>query len=286
MDVKALQVSPLVVEATEFESLADGSLDRAVISAPAGTVERRYAIALALRALVAGGELVVLAPKDKGGTRLQKELEGFGCIVAEDSRRHHRICQTRRPDAPQHLEAALADGALQMAPRLGLWSQPGVFSWDRLDAGTAMLIKYLPKLAGRGADLGCGVGVLAQAVIAQGKLESLHCLDIDRRAVDAARRNLLDTRAMVLHADARGPVTGLENLDFVIMNPPFHDGSREDRSLGQAFIASAARALRNGGLLYLVANIGLPYEAALIAHFREQSLIVKGGGYKIYEARK
>ena len=149
-----------------------------------------------------------------------------------------------------------------------------------------MLIKHLPKLSGRGADLGCGVGLLAQAAIAQGKLESLLCLDNDRRSVDAARRNLVDTRATVLQADVRSPVPGLEDLDFVIMNPPFHDGSREDRSLGQAFIASAARALHTGGMLYLVANIGLPYEAALIAHFRQQTLIAQGGGYKIYEARK
>ena len=35
------------------------------------------------------------------------------------------------------------------------------------------------------------------------------------------------------------------SLDWVIMNPPFHDGGTEDKQLGQAFIRRAADVLRH-----------------------------------------
>ena len=38
-----------------------------------GTLERRYALALILRALKPGAPLTALAPKEKGGSRLGKE---------------------------------------------------------------------------------------------------------------------------------------------------------------------------------------------------------------------
>ena len=41
----------------------------------------------------------------------------------------------------------------------------------------------------------------------------------------------------------RQELHALQDLDFVVMNPPFHDGGTEDRSLGEAFIRRAAAVL-------------------------------------------
>ena len=65
-----------------------------------------------------------------------------------------------------------------------------------------------------------------------------------------------------------------------------HDGGGEDKTLGQAFIASAAAALRKGGLLWIVANRHLPYEAILAESFAKVRLVEEGGGYKVFEAKK
>jgi 16S rRNA (guanine1207-N2)-methyltransferase len=46
----AIQLSPLVVGATDLASIDDLSLDEIAIRAPAGVVERRFALAQALRA--------------------------------------------------------------------------------------------------------------------------------------------------------------------------------------------------------------------------------------------
>ena len=282
----AVQLSPLVPGAAALEDLADASLESFTALTPPGAVERRYVLAQALRALRPGGRLEALAPKDKGGARLKRELEAFGCTVVETAKRHHRICVTERPAAPQGLEAAIAEGAPRLSAGLGLWTQPGVFSWDRIDPGTALLVKHLPPLSGRGADLGAGLGVLAHAVLTSPKVEALTLVELDRRAVEAARRNVDDPRASVLWADVRTLGETLTGLDFVVMNPPFHDGGAEDRALGVAFIAAAARVLRKGGDCWVVANRHLPYEAPLQVHFSRFRPIADAGGYKIYEARK
>jgi 16S rRNA (guanine1207-N2)-methyltransferase len=281
----ALQVSPLVPGSTDLAGLADASLDEAVILAPPGTLERDHVLAHALRALKPGGELTVFAPKDKGGSRLKKALERFGCTVAEDARRHHRFCYVTRPAGLREIAEAIATGAPQLVASLGLWSQPGVFSWDRLDPGSALLLDSLPEFTGKGADLGAGIGVLGHKVLSGAGVTSLTLVEIDRRAVEAARRNLDDPRIAVLWADVRR-LDNLDGLDFVVMNPPFHDGGTEDRALGVAFIAAAAKALRKGGVCWLTANRHLPYEAPLEAAFAKVTLKAERGGYKIYEARK
>jgi 16S rRNA (guanine1207-N2)-methyltransferase len=282
----ARQVSPLVPGAGALEDSPDASLDAIAVAAPPGAVERRYVLAQALRTLRAGGDLTAVAPKDKGGMRLRKELEGFGCIVSEQSLRHQRLCMCIRPETATGIDQAIADGAPQSAPKLGLVSQPGVFSWDRPDPGSIILARHLSGLAGAGADLGCGVGVLALDVLRQPKVTALTLIDIDRRAIDAARRNVVDARARFLQADLREALPSLANLDFVVMNPPFHDAGDEDRSLGQAFIQTAARLLRRGGVLRLVANIGLPYEATLADAFDQARRLEQGGGYKVLEGRR
>jgi len=282
----AAQVSPLAPDGHAIEALAAGSLARMVVAAPAGTIERRYALAHALRALRPHGELIALAPRDKGGARLRRELEALGCAVNETARRHYRVCMVRRPDDPVALDVAIAAGGLQIAPELGVWSQPGVFSWDRLDPGSALLIECGLAFSGRGADLGCGVGVLARAVLASPRVSELTLIDIDRRAVEAASRNVVDPRARFIRHDLRVPPHGVADLDFVITNPPFHDAGAEDRGLGRVFVAAAAAMLRSGGVLRLVANVALPYETTLAGAFSKVSLVMRAGGYKVLEARR
>jgi 16S rRNA (guanine1207-N2)-methyltransferase len=279
----AVQVSPLIPGAQALDALAAASVGEAVVMAPPGVLERRYVLARVLEALIPGAPLAALAPKEKGGARLRRELEAFGCGVVESGRRHMRICRTTRPERPTLLEPAIAAGALQYSPSLGYWTQPGVFSWDRTDAGTGRLLAALPPFAGRGADLGCGVGLLAQAVLAGPGVTRIELVDLDRRAIAAARRNVSDPRAAFHWADVRiGP--DLAGLDFVVMNPPFHDHGAEDRELGQDFIRRAHSALRPGGAVWLVANRHLPYEAVLNGLFARVTAKAEGAGFKIYEA--
>ena len=278
-----VQTSPLILGSLRLEDLAPASLDEAVVLAPPGVVERRYVLALVLRALKPGASLIAMAPKERGGSRLKKELEAFGCEVVESARRHHRICNVERPAEPAGVDQAIAEGGPRLVPSLGLWSQPGVFSWDRIDPGTAALIKALPPLAGKGADLGCGIGILAHAVLKSSTVTHLHLIDVDRRAVDCARRNVDDPRAALAWADAT--TEPIEGLDFVVMNPPFHEAGWETKALGQRFIQAAHQGLRKGGVLWMVSNLHLPYEGALEPLFARVERRDAGGAYKVFEAK-
>lgn len=280
----AIQFSPLIPGSAALETQGEASLPGMVMLAPPGTVERRYAMALALRALAPGASLTVLAHNDKGGTRIAKELAGFGCTAASASRRHHRLCTTAKPKAPVGLDDAIAEGAPRLLPELGLWSQPGIFNWDRIDPGSALLLEQLPMLNGNGADFGCGLGVFARAVLTSPGVRRLTLIDIDRRPIEAARRNLDDPRTELRWADLRDPGLALRDLDFVVMNPPFHDGGAEDKALGQMFIRRAADALRPGGTCWLTANRHLPYEGVMRPLFSQMTLRVEARGYKVYEA--
>lgn len=281
----AVQTSPLIPGSTALESVAEGSADAAMIYAPPGVLERRYTLALALRALKPGGRLDVMAPKDKGGSRLKKELQAFGVEVGESAKAHHRRCVVIRPDSVAGLDDAIAAGAPRVVPGLEAWSQPGVFAWDRLDAGTMALAQKLPPMKGAGIDLGCGYGALATVVLRSPEVTSLRLVDLDRRAVEAARKNVTDPRASFEWADVRTLEDGGE-LNFVVSNPPFHDGGAEDKRLGQAFIRKAAGLLKKGGGLWLVANRHLPYEAELKDAFNRVEMIADAGGYKVFEAVK
>lgn len=280
----AIQLSPLLPGSTPLEGVDTGSLENACVLAPHGSRERGFVLAHILRALAPGGRLLVLAPKDKGGARLADELSRLGCEPSERFKARHRICEVERPAGELPLGEAIEAGAPRYCEALGLWTQPGIFSFDRVDPGSALLLAQLRPLAGRGADLGSGLGVLSRAILASEKIEELSLVEIDRRALDASRRNVVDERARFHWLDARD--AKLSALDFVVSNPPFHAGGQEDRALGQDFIRAAGAMLRKGGTLHLVANRHLPYEAVLRERFRKVDTIAEAHGYKLFEAGK
>lgn len=283
----AVQMSPLIPGgATTLEACAPGSVAGATMLAPPATLERRYALAAVLRALQPGAPLTALALKDKGGSRIAAELTQFGCEVMETARSHYRICTTTRPETVRAVEDAITAGGPVQHAAHGLWTQPGIFSWDRIDVGTALLLKHLPSLRGVGADLGCGLGVLSAAALQSPKVERITLIDIDQRAVAMATRNISDARAAFMWADIRSDALPITQLDFVVMNPPFHDSGIEDKALGQAFITRAAALLKQGGVCWLTANRHLPYEALLAQHFRHVQLVAEENGFKIYAAEK
>ena len=280
----ARQFSPFSPGADDLTALPPGTLDNLAMLAPPGAIERRRALGLALRALAPGAPFLVMAPKDKGGGRLAKELAELGCPSHESAKRHHRICAAAAHGDTAAIEAAIHAGAPRFSESLGLWTQPGVFSWDRIDPGSALLMRHFPEFSGRGADFGCGLGLMAHKILTSYRVRSMLLVDVDSSAIELCARNVDDSRVAILWADVRALSVG--PFDFIAMNPPFHEAGKETKALGRGFIDSAAANLRNGGQLWLVANRHLPYEAALEQKFRSVAPIAAEGGYKVIEAIK
>lgn len=274
---------------------ANTKFDAAFVTVPKQREEALADLANALRALKPDGLLLAAAANDAGGKRLEKDMESLGLSCTSESKHKARVVWARKPDAPE--PAALQDAIDAGEPRMVLdnrfLSQPGLFGWDKVDIGSALLAQTIPagNLSGAVADFGCGYGFLSRQILAHHPdMESLHAIDADWRAVTCCRQNLAQlphtARQHFYWEDiASAEFTLPKLMDAIVMNPPFHEGKATVPTLGQAFIRKAAQSLHTKGTLWLVANAHLPYEQILSAHFKSVQLAATGMGFKIYEAR-
>jgi 16S rRNA (guanine1207-N2)-methyltransferase len=254
--------------------------------------EARAWFAHALDRVAPGGVVVACQPNDEGAKSGQADFARLAGPLSAQSKHHCRVYWTASWQAPAD-PALLAEWRALDAPRPildGRWlSRPGVFAWDRIDAGSALLAKHLPPdLAGDAADLGAGWGYLASVLLERcPAIRALDLYEADARALALARANLaLFAQRVPLGFHWHDVTAGLpRRYDVIVSNPPFHAQDRTDRpELGQRFIAAAAHALAPRGRLWLVANRHLPYEAALGAHFAQVRTIAQAEGFKVVEA--
>lgn len=163
-------------------------------------------------------------------------------------------------------------------------SRPGVFSWDRLDAGTRALIDAMEVEPGeRVPDLGCGTGIVGVVAARLSATGTVYLVDADLGAVDSAtqtvRRNDI-SNGVVLPSDSTSAVRDLR-FDVVVTNPPFHLAKAPTYDVAPQFIEDAARVLRPGGRCYVVANRFLPYEAHLSRAFTSVDVVYADRQYKV-----
>ena len=270
--------------------IPEGSFDIVLVAAPHQHDEALHAMASALKSLKSGGTIVCAGANDEGGKRLEKDAKHLGFSCAEESKHKSRVIRGEKEDIDEaRCAAAMADGGYRKVCGGRYISRPGVFSWDEIDAGSALLAENLPpdSLTGRGADFGCGFGFLSIHALKQNPaITEVFCIDADARAVESCRRNLAEARnAQFIWEDiARGNRNLPQNLDWIIMNPPFHEGSRALPETGMAFIKTARECLKPGGALWMVANTHLPYEKTLRENFSSLEKTCEKNGYKIFRA--
>lgn len=135
-----------------------------------------------------------------------------------------------RPGAasrPRSVRLDLADLSLALA------TDTGVFSADRVDPGTRLLLQEAPTPPATGAllDLGCGYGPLAVALARRSPAAEVWAVDVNERAValcaaNAAANDAPGVRALVVDADGipADPGVVLPHLDLIWSNPPIRIG--------------------------------------------------------------
>lgn len=259
--------------------------------------QARADLARAVQRMVEGITVVASIANNEGARSGESDMRRLLGSVQSLSKKHCRVFwAARREDALDR--TLLEEWSRRDAPRTiadgRFLSRPGVFAWDRIDAGSELLAAHLPAdLSGHGADLGAGYGFLASEVLARcPHVSSLDVYEADARALELAQQNL--SRTVALHATAamldyfwHDVTAGLRGrLDFIVTNPPFHQGRADMPDLGRAFIVAAANALVAGGRLWLVANRHLPYEAVLNEHFASVRIVTAERGFKVIEAIK
>lgn len=245
--------------------------------------ERHLAdLARALEALRPGGRFAVCGPNGMGGARIADDLAAMGATGAIVSKSKCRLvvgslaaplglAQWTRLDAPR----PILDGRAVSAP--------GLFAWDRVDPGSALLLDVVPPLAGPVADLGAGWGALTTALRARQPDLAIDAYEADARALPCLERNAPGVRA-IWHDVSRGLPRG--GYAAIVSNLPFHDPRGEDRGLAERFARAAAAALAPGGAFHAVANRHLPYEKTLDAVFGRVERLDERDGYKAFRCSR
>jgi len=125
----------------------------------------------------------------------------------------------------------------------------GVFSADRLDPGTAVLLRKapLPVGSGRLLDLGCGYGAIACVLAATAPDATVYAVDVNTRALDLVRQNAASLGVRV-HPSTPGGVPADLEFDEIWSNPPIRVGKAELHEM----LARWLPRLAPGGTAWLV----------------------------------
>lgn len=268
---------------------------------PKGTLPARQTIWDAWQALRPGGRLYLAGAKVEG---IQSHLRHAGDLLGQVAtlayRRGCRVGMAIKGEAPAVLPPAWQSEWLdhshfhsfEVTVRgrcYTVCSRPGVFSWDRLDRGTELLIEALEiGPADTVLDLGCGYGILGLVAATLSPAGRVYLVDADIEALESARRTLAQNglaHCPVLPSDCAAAVRDVP-FDVVATNPPFHQGRAAVYDIARQFIHDAAQVLRPGGRFYLVANRFLPYEDALRQAFGQARVLHADSRYKVLGATR
>jgi 16S rRNA (guanine1207-N2)-methyltransferase len=242
----------------------------------------------ALEATLPGGPAVVAGAKTMGVQAMRKELAELLPVAQTLSKNHAQVFWSLRPES--WVSPPLAAQQTISADGIQFETSPGMFSHKAADAGSQMLARHLGEVKGRAADFGAGWGYLSAMLLKHAPgVTALDLFEADYAALEAAKTNLsardYQTPATFHWHDLLAePVPAA--YDAVIMNPPFHTGRSAEASIGQRMINAAAKALKPGGRLLMVANRELPYEDTLQRAFRRFERIDEDRQYKIIRAVK
>ena len=247
--------------------------------------------------LPVNGELHVAGYKDEGMKTFAKRMAtAWDCSVTLErgDGNLHLFCFSKLSDRAEPLQA----NDYHALQPIGDWqgsvihSKPGIFAWNRIDAGSAFLLGYLPALMQqfsarqRALDLGCGNGLLAVALVKAGFSEVV-ATDNNAAAIRACEYNLQQaltelaaaTQAYAVPDDCAGSLRG--SFDLILCNPPFHQGFDVEQDLTDRFLEATCRLLKNSGKALFVVNSFIPLERKAAAWFATAEKVADNKQYKL-----
>lgn len=164
-------------------------------------------------------------------------------------------------------------------------SASGVFSGDRLDLGTSVLLREVePPVTGRVLDLGCGVGTIAVGLALASPGVSVDAIDVNERAVEltglnAARHGVGDRVRAMTPDEVPADVL----YDEIWSNPPIRIGKE---ALHELLLTWLGR-LRPEGVAYLVVGRNLGADSLqrwLVEQGHPTERIASAKGFRVLRA--
>lgn len=163
-------------------------------------------------------------------------------------------------------------------------SDSGVFSRDKIDFGSELLLKSLKDIKGDFLDLGCGYGVIS---IVSKKLFDINAygVDVNPRAVLLSKNNAKLNNVEVEYFVSNGFSNINKSFDNILVNPPIRAGKEV---IYKMFVDAYSHLKENGELWVVIrkqqgANSALN---KLNEIFDNCKIINKDKGYWILKSKK
>jgi 16S rRNA (guanine1207-N2)-methyltransferase len=272
------------------------SAHMALLDIPKGREVVRGYLWTVAQTLCVGGQLYLAGSNATGAKSAIKDaadLYGDAPVVGFKSSR--RIALATRADQAFVVPAEWSDQSpwkpqMRVVKRregdYTIVTMPGVFSWDHLDEGTALLLDHTGVEPGLDVlDLGCGYGIVGLVAGRAGARVTM--VDDDLLAVRCAKASIhandLAGRCTVLASDVTQAVYD-DDFDLALVNPPFHQGTDVDTSVAERMIHEVYDVLRPAGRLRLVCNRFLPYHREMREIFGNVGTIAETGRYVVLES--
>lgn len=276
------------------------AFDVALLPVPKGRELARGLLWSAHQALRPGGKLYIGGATD-GGTKtlIADAAVLFGKSGTVAYRHHQRLGLAVQPNEISAYPAEWGENPTHLQTRqlaeldgLTVHTMPGVFSWDHLDDGTALLIEHMAINAGeRVLDMGCGYGVIG-VIAAQRGAGDVMLIDDSLLAIRCAQATVEAhglTNAAVLAGDLFEPLNGSDTpqlFDLIVSNPPFHQKFDVNTNVAHRLMRELKAALNPGGRLLIVANAFLKYETVMQETFTSVRKLIDTNRYVVLEARR
>ena len=245
----------------------------------------------ALASSMAPESVLWLAGENRSGIKSStKRLSPyFQSVSRVDNARHCTLLKACNPSPPDQFELERYKKIWPLAfagKEFIIISLPGTFAHGKLDKGTSLLLDALDQLKPSGSilDFACGSSVIGLYLLGTNPAAKLTLLDVSALALESTRRSLAanDMEATVLASDGLSNLDG--SFDWIISNPPFHRGIRNDLDIARKFFANSGDFLTETGKILLVCNHHLPYPAWLKEYFARVEVVRHNREFKVIQA--
>lgn len=278
------------------QEMAGEAFDGVVIYMPKAKLHLDMLLANMAYLLKPNGRLMVVG-ENKGGIKsVPKQLEKFGDLVNKiDSAKHCALvtCAVTSPPTSFDINAFGVVRTYKVnALELKVYSLPGVFGHKQFDPGTQLLLQKfsepeeLRKMRGKLYDFACGTGIIGSYFKKANPKLKVTMSDVSALAVYCSNQTLRinGLEAEVVASDGMQEIH--QHFEYIVSNPPFHDGLKNEYGITLEFIKNAhAKAIR-GSRFTMVANRFLPYPEHIEKTFFKFNTLCKTNKFCVYQGLK
>jgi len=257
------------ISATGFEG--------ALVLVDRAKLRNQYLIAKAIDAVSVNALVIVAGEKDYGIASLKKWASSLSEPVDSFSKFHSQVFILRATEETK-----------SKFTKIDVSSNAGLFGGGKIDKGSQLLASTFDSaISGNVADFGSGTGYLSNCILEQAAPATLDLYEAEQRALTLSKEMLTRSNCTLeFHWCDLTRESISQRFDWVVMNPPFHQGRAAEPQIGQDMIKTACKALRPGGRLRLVANRQLPYEGIIHNLFGHCYELTVNAGFKVLEGRQ